>query len=74
VVGEGAREGAERLAARRPDLALLTLPDLGASAASIARLGAQLLAQGAASDAAELVPAYLRRAKAEARRTGSAFE
>lgn len=74
VVGEGAREGAEQLAARRPDLALLALPNLGASAASVARLGAQLLAQGAASDAAELVPAYLRRAEAEARRTGSAFE
>jgi tRNA threonylcarbamoyladenosine biosynthesis protein TsaB len=74
VVGEGALVGAEQLAARRPDLALLTLPDLGASAGNIARLGALLLAQGAACDAAELVPAYLRRAEAEARRTGSAFE
>lgn len=74
VVGEGAREGAEQLAARRPDLVLLELPDLGASAASVARLAAQLLAAGAGRDAAELVPAYLRRAEAEARRTGRAFE
>ncbi len=74
VVGEGAREGAEQLAALRPDLALLTLHDLGANAASVARLGAQLLAEGAGRDAAELVPVYLRRAEAEARRTGLAFE
>lgn len=74
VVGEGAQQGAEQLAALRPDLALLALPELGASAASVARLGAQLLAQGAGRDAAELVPVYLRRAEAEARRTGSAFE
>jgi tRNA threonylcarbamoyladenosine biosynthesis protein TsaB len=74
VVGEGAQEIAAQLAARRPDLALLALPDLGASAASIARLGAQLLAEGAGSDAATLVPTYLRRAEAEARRTGRAFE
>lgn len=74
VVGEGAREGADQLAALRPDLALLTLPDLGANAASVARLGAQLLAEGAGRDAAELVPFYLRRAEAEARRTGIAFE
>jgi tRNA threonylcarbamoyladenosine biosynthesis protein TsaB len=74
VVGEGAREGAEQLTALRPDLVLLTLPDLGANSASVARLGAQLLAEGAGHDAAELVPFYLRRAEAEARRTGMAFE
>lgn len=74
VVGEGAQEGAAALVALRPDLACLVLPALGASAASVARLGAALLAQGAARDAAELVPTYLRRAEAEARRTGSAFE
>ncbi len=70
VVGEGAQEGAAALVALRPDLACLVLPALGASAASVARLGAALLAQGAARDAAELVPTYLRRAEAEARRTG----
>ena len=74
VIGEGARAGAEQLAARRPDLGLLELPDQGASAASVARLGAQLLAAGAGRPASELVPAYLRRAEAEARRTGSPFE
>ncbi len=74
VVGEGAREGAADLARRRPDLAQLELPDGGASASSVARLGAALLVEGAARDAAELVPVYLRRAEAEARRTGRAFE
>jgi tRNA threonylcarbamoyladenosine biosynthesis protein TsaB len=74
VVGEGAAEGAERLAALRPDVARIALPDGGASAATIARLGARLLAEGGGRDAAGLVPAYLRRAEAEARRTGRAFE
>lgn len=74
VVGEGAQAGAEQLAAQRPDLALLARPGGGASAAAVARLGAALLAEGAGRDAAELVPAYLRRAEAEARRTGRAFE
>jgi tRNA threonylcarbamoyladenosine biosynthesis protein TsaB len=74
VVGEGAREGAEQLAVLRPDLTLLALPNAGASAAGVARLGAALLAEGAGRDAGELVPTYLRRAEAEARRTGSAFE
>jgi tRNA threonylcarbamoyladenosine biosynthesis protein TsaB len=74
VVGEGARAGTGALAARRPDLALLALPNAGARAASVARLGAQLLAEGAARNAAELAPAYLRRAEAEARRTGLALE
>ncbi|MBM4383604.1 MAG: tRNA (adenosine(37)-N6)-threonylcarbamoyltransferase complex dimerization subunit type 1 TsaB [Deltaproteobacteria bacterium] len=74
VVGEGARAGADALAALRPDLALLELPNAGASAASIARLAAQLLAEGAGRASSELAPAYLRRAEAEARRTGRAFE
>jgi tRNA threonylcarbamoyladenosine biosynthesis protein TsaB len=74
VVGEGARAGAEQLAARRSDLALLALPHAGASAANVARLGAALLAEGASRAAEDLVPAYLRRAEAEARRTGRAFE
>jgi tRNA threonylcarbamoyladenosine biosynthesis protein TsaB len=74
VVGEGARAGAEQLAARRPDLALIAPTGGGASAAHVARLGAALLAEGAGREAAELVPAYLRRAEAEARRTGHAFE
>jgi len=74
VVGEDAREGAESLAALRSDLALLELPGGGASAASVARLGAQLLAEGAGREGAQLVPVYLRRAEAEARRTGRSFE
>jgi len=74
VIGEGAEEGAAKLAAQRSDLTLLALAHGGASAARVARLGAQLLAEGAGRDAAELVPVYLRRAEAEARRTGRAFE
>jgi tRNA threonylcarbamoyladenosine biosynthesis protein TsaB len=74
VVGEGAQPGAEQLLAQRPDLELLVLPNLGASAGSVARLGSQLLAEGAARAAVDLVPAYVRRAEAEARRTGRAFE
>jgi tRNA threonylcarbamoyladenosine biosynthesis protein TsaB len=74
VVGEGAAEGAAQLAASRPDLVRVTLPRLGASAASVARLGAALLAAGEGRASAALVPVYLRRAEAEARRTGRAFE
>jgi tRNA threonylcarbamoyladenosine biosynthesis protein TsaB len=74
VAGEGAAEGAAQLGALRGDLICLTLPNLGASAGSVARLGAALLAAGAARDAAELAPTYLRRAEAEARRTGQALE
>jgi tRNA threonylcarbamoyladenosine biosynthesis protein TsaB len=74
VVGEGARAGADALAALRPDLTLLALPRAGASAATVARIGTQLLATGGARAASQLVPSYLRRAEAEARRTGRAFE
>jgi tRNA threonylcarbamoyladenosine biosynthesis protein TsaB len=74
VVGEGAAEGARALARNRPDLTLLELPDGGASAASVARLGALLLAAGEGRDARELAPAYLRRAEAEAPRTGEPVE
>jgi tRNA threonylcarbamoyladenosine biosynthesis protein TsaB len=43
-------------------------------AADVARLARALFARGVARSAAELVPRYVRRAEAEARRTGSATE
>ncbi|MCL4684947.1 tRNA (adenosine(37)-N6)-threonylcarbamoyltransferase complex dimerization subunit type 1 TsaB [Myxococcota bacterium] len=43
-------------------------------AAWVGRLGFEMLASGAAIDAAELTPRYLRRAEAEVRRTGDRFE
>jgi tRNA threonylcarbamoyladenosine biosynthesis protein TsaB len=45
-----------------------------ASAAAVGRLGARLLARGEGVSAAEVVPRYVRRAEAEVKRTGEAFE
>jgi tRNA threonylcarbamoyladenosine biosynthesis protein TsaB len=74
VVGEGARAGAQQLAALRPDLRVLP-PAFGvASPGQVGRLGRQLLAAGAGASAQALVPRYVRRAEAEARRTGEALE
>ncbi len=74
VVGEDAGPGAARLAALRTDLRLLP-PTLGtASAVQVGRLGQRLLAAGAVGPARDLVPRYVRRAEAEARRTGQAVE
>jgi tRNA threonylcarbamoyladenosine biosynthesis protein TsaB len=74
VVGEDAAPAAARLVALRPDLR--PLPEtLGAARASrVGRLGRALFAAGLAVPAAELVPRYVRRAEAEARRTGEALE
>lgn len=50
-------------------------PDLSrAHAASVGRIGAAMLAAGQGVDPATLVPRYLRRAEAEARRLGSPLE
>jgi tRNA threonylcarbamoyladenosine biosynthesis protein TsaB len=46
----------------------------GAVAPAVGRIGRRLLALGRVHDAAALVPRYLRRAEAEARRTGEALE
>lgn len=46
----------------------------GCAAAAVGRLGLRLLARGEVHDPARLVPRYLRRAEAEARRVGSALE
>ena len=74
VVGEDAAPAAARLVALRPDLRPLA-PALGsARAATVGRLGRALLAAGRALPARELVPRYVRRAEAEARRTGEPLE
>ena len=46
----------------------------GPCAGHVGVLGARLLAAGGGLPAAELVPRYLRRAEAEAKRTGEALE
>ncbi len=74
VVGEGAEAAAAELAALRLDLQLLAPAQCRASAARVAQLGRRLLAQGGGVDAAALRPRYLRRAEAEARRTGQPLE
>jgi tRNA threonylcarbamoyladenosine biosynthesis protein TsaB len=75
VVGEGAAPAAEWLRARCGAALWLLPADEGAARASrVARLAARTLAAGGAGRAAELVPRYLRRAEAEARRTGRPLE
>jgi tRNA threonylcarbamoyladenosine biosynthesis protein TsaB len=74
VVGEDAAPAAARLVALRPDLRPLPAALGSASAARVGRLGRALLAAGSQVSAAELAPRYVRRAEAEARRTGEALE
>jgi tRNA threonylcarbamoyladenosine biosynthesis protein TsaB len=74
VVGEGAEAGARRLGALRPDLRVLPPAFGSASPVQVGRLGQRLLAAGAGIPAQDLVPRYVRRAEAEARRTGEALE
>ena len=75
VVGEGVAVCAEVIAAARGADALLVPPPAGdARAAAVGAIGAQLLARGAAWDAASIVPRYVRRAEAEVKRTGRRFE
>jgi tRNA threonylcarbamoyladenosine biosynthesis protein TsaB len=71
----------EELAERVPEGALLVgtgtdvgLPDPGPRAGDVGALGSRLLAAGAASHAAALVPRYVRRAEAEARRLEDPIE
>lgn len=71
VAGEGAAQAARELCALRPDLPAPLPPPSGVARAA-ALLG---IARGcAARPARELAPRYLRRAEAEARRTGQALE
>jgi hypothetical protein len=74
VIGEDAAPGAALLATLRPDLRPLPAPLGAARALYVGRLGRALLARGHAVAAAELVPRYVRRAEAEARRIGEALE
>jgi len=74
VVGEDAEPAAARLALLRPGLLRLAAGEGAARAARVGRLGRAVLAAGLAVPAAELVPRYVRRAEAEARRTGEALE
>jgi tRNA A37 threonylcarbamoyladenosine modification protein TsaB len=74
VIGEDAAPGAALLATLRPDLKPLPAPLGAARALYVGRLGRALLARGHAVAAAELVPRYVRRAEAEARRIGEALE
>jgi tRNA threonylcarbamoyladenosine biosynthesis protein TsaB len=75
VAGEDALGAAQAIAARLGPRARVLPPPAGAaSAAVVGRLGARLLAAGLGRDAALLVPRYLRRAEAEARRTGRPLE
>jgi tRNA threonylcarbamoyladenosine biosynthesis protein TsaB len=74
VVGEDTEPAFARLAALRPDLRRLPAGEGAARAARVGWIGRRLLAAGAAKPAAELAPRYVRRAEAEARRTGEALE
>lgn len=73
VVGEGAALVADALRAGCGTGVALH-PDCAPSAATVGRLGLRMLASGAGADPASLVPRYLRRAEAEARRTGLRVE
>jgi tRNA threonylcarbamoyladenosine biosynthesis protein TsaB len=75
VAGEGAETGAAELAARSAGGAeLLPAPFGLARAAAVGVLGARLLARGEGLASERVAPRYVRRAEAEARRTGHAFE
>lgn len=74
LVGDAGALGCAALRAALGPGAVLQQPALSARAADVARLGALLLAHGDVRDAASLVPRYVRRAQAEALRTGLATE
>jgi tRNA threonylcarbamoyladenosine biosynthesis protein TsaB len=74
VVGEDAEPAASKLIALRRDLRRLPAGEGAARAARVGWLARRLLAAGAARPAAELVPRYVRRAEAEARRLGEPLE
>jgi len=74
AVGEGAGPLAAAIVRERPGWALLPAPAGEPSARAVARIGARQLARGESVSIAELIPRYLRRAEAEARRTGQPLE
>jgi tRNA threonylcarbamoyladenosine biosynthesis protein TsaB len=74
VVGEDAEPAAARLLALRPDLRRIAAGAGAARASRVGQLGRALLVAGRVVPAADLVPRYVRRAEAEARRLGLATE
>ena len=72
VVGEGAAIAADALRARGAAVSLH--PECAPRAEEVGRLGQALLVRGEGVDPASLVPRYLRRAEAEARRIGVRVE
>lgn len=75
LLGDGALLHAERLRERLgPGAVVAGHGHAAPQAADVARLGALGLAAGQGADPAALVPRYLRRAEAEARRTGRPLE
>jgi tRNA threonylcarbamoyladenosine biosynthesis protein TsaB len=75
VVGEGAEAAAAELAALRgKGVVVLPRPIGLARAAAVGVLGARMLARGEGGEAARVAPRYVRRAEAEARRTGQPLE
>jgi tRNA threonylcarbamoyladenosine biosynthesis protein TsaB len=73
LVGDGTALVADAVRAAFGDAVALH-PACAPRAASVGRLGARALAAGAGVDPASLVPRYVRRAEAEARRTGERVE
>ncbi len=74
LVGEGALLHRSRLLAMRADLHFCDLGRAGARAVDVGVLGSRLIGCGLAAEPAAISPRYLRRAEAEARRTGEALE
>jgi tRNA threonylcarbamoyladenosine biosynthesis protein TsaB len=74
LVGEGARLVAREPAERRAGRELPALAPPEAVAIAVGRLGRELLARGRGVAAGDLLPRYLLRAEAEAKRRGERFE
>jgi tRNA threonylcarbamoyladenosine biosynthesis protein TsaB len=71
LVGDGVTVcGARLRAALGPGVRLVPPPRGRVRARDVGLLGARMIRRGEATDAADLVPRYVRRAEAEARRTG----
>jgi tRNA threonylcarbamoyl adenosine modification protein YeaZ len=74
VMGEGTEFARVELGHARPDLVLLPEASGQARAAPVAALGMAALGAGGPGPVSELLPRYLRRAEAEALRTGHSLE
>lgn len=75
LLGDGALLAEDAMRTRYGDrLQVIPPPDGAPDPAAVGRLGRALLDRGEGLSPADLVPRYLRRAEAEVRRTGEAFE